>query len=169
MGAPHAFVTFSIQDSKGKISPMKLNFPENVDVGILRTNFIPTTATLLNAIIKGKIISAGIGLEVDLSSATIRTTPDVDSDVEEGSWWPCKAANGAETGFRIPTFDEAKLISGTEFVDLADDDVSDFAERILLGQTVTLTNVSPSTDRGEDITNIHAPYEQFKASRGKKR
>lgn len=169
MGAPHAFATFSIQDFKGKVSVTKINFPVAVDIGVLRSNFIPSTATLINAIITGKIISAGVGLEVDLSSATIRSTPDVNSDVEEGTWWPMKAANGAEAGFRIPTFDEAKMTPGSTFVDLSDTDTAAFGARLVSGQTVGLVNVSPSTDRGEDIVEVDAPFEQFKASRGKGR
>ena len=49
MGAPHAFAVFSIQDFKGKISPMKINFPANVDIGVLRTNFIPAPEHAANA------------------------------------------------------------------------------------------------------------------------
>lgn len=169
MGAPHAFVIFSIMDFKGKISPMKINFPESVDIGVLRSDFVPTTATLINALILGKIVSAGIGLEVDISGATIRATPDVNSDVEEGTWWPMTAANGAETGFRMPTFDEAKLVPGGQFVDLTDTDALAMATRLVSGQTVGATNVSPSTDRGEDITVVNQPYEQFKASRSKRK
>lgn len=168
MAAPHAFATFSIQDIKGKVSVTKINFPVNVDIGVLRSNFVPSTATLINALIKGKIISAGVGLEVDLSSATIRSTPDADSDVEEGAWWPMRAANGADAGFRLPTFDETNFKIGSKFVDLTDTDPAALAARLISGQTVSLTNVSPSTDRGEDIVAVDPPYEQFKASRGKK-
>lgn len=168
MGAPHVFVTYSIQDIKGKTSVTKINFPIDVDIAVLKNNFVPSTATLINALILGKIVSAGIGIEVDLSSATIRATPDVNSDVEEGSYWPLIADNGAETGFRLPTFDEAKLVEGGQYVDLTDDDAEAFAARIVAGQTVSLVNVSPSTDRGEDIDVVYQPYEQFKSSRGKR-
>jgi len=168
MAAPHVFGTFSIEDYKGKVSVTKINFPINTDIGVLRANFMPTTATLINALIKGKIVSAGVGIEVDLTSSTIRATPDVTSDVEEGTYWPMKAANGADTGFRLPTFDESKMTPGSTFVDLTDADALAFASRLVDGQTVALVNVSPSTDRGEDVTVVNAPFEQFKASRGKK-
>lgn len=168
MAAPHAFVTYSIQDAKGKVSVTKVNFPVAVDIGVLRNNFVPTTATLINALILGKIISAGVGLEVDLSSATIRATPDVNSDIEEGAYWPFQAANGAEAGFRLATFDEDKIIGGTKLVNGADTDVVAFRDRILEGQTVGLTNVSPSTEQGGDLTVAGNAYEQFRASRGKK-
>lgn len=164
MAAPHAFVTYSVQDAKGKVTPFIINFPQNVDVGVLRSNFVPTTATLVNAIIKGKIVSAGVGLAVDLSGATIRVTPDPDSDREEGAYFGFRAANGADTGFRIPTFDEAKIVSGGTAVDTADTDVDAFVQRIIAGQTVGLINVSPSTDRGEDVTELSTAYEAFKSS-----
>lgn len=164
MAAPHAFVTYSVQDAKGKVTPFIINFPAAVDIGVLRSNFVPTTATLVNAIIKGKIVSAGVGLAVDLSGATIRATPDPDSDREEGAYFGFRAANGADTGFRIPTFDEAKIVSGGTAVDTADTDVDAFVQRIIAGQTVGLTNVSPSTDRGEDVTELATAYESFKSS-----
>lgn len=163
MAAPHAFVTYSVKDAKGKVVPFIINFPANVDIGVLRTNFVPTTATLIDTLLKGKIVQAGIGLAVDISGATIKATPNADSDVEEGAFFGWKAANGADTGFRVPTFDEAKLVSGTTAVDTADTDVDAFVQRILAGQTVGLTNVSPSTDRGEDIATLETAVESFKS------
>jgi hypothetical protein len=165
MAAPHAFVVFSIKDAKNATSVMKVNFPAAVDIGVLRLNFGPTTATLINAIIKGKITEVGVGLAVDISGATIRATPDPDSDVEEGARFSWLAANNANTEFRMPTFDEAKMVAGTREVDTADADVDAFVQRIIAGQTVGLTNVSPSTDRGEDITVLDTARESFTSSR----
>lgn len=164
MAAPHAFVTYSVLDAKGKRTPFIINFPQAVDIGVLRSNFVPSTATLINAIIKGKIVEAGVGLAVDLSGATIKATPTADSDVEEGAYMGFAADNGATTGFRIPTFDEAKMVSGTARVNTADTDVDAFVQRIISGQTVGLTNVSPSTDRGEDVSELKVAKEAFKSS-----
>jgi hypothetical protein len=164
MAVPHAFVAYTIKDAKGKTSTQLLNFPDSTDITVLKT-FVSSTATMINNIIKGKIVEAGIGLSVDISGATIRATPDPDSDVEEGARFSWRTAVNSLTRFRLPTFDEAKLVSGTTQVDTADSDISAFTARIISGQTVGLINVSPSDDRGEDITTLEAAVESFQSSR----
>lgn len=165
MAAPHVFVTYTIKDGKNKNSIMKLNFPIGSDIGVLRSNFVPTTATLLNAIITGKIVEAGIGVGVDLSGATIRATPDANADVEEGALFTAAAANGATTTFRVPTIDESKFFPNSTVIDGGDADMAPFILRVINGQTVGVTNVSPSTDRGEDIVDITTAVDSFQASR----
>lgn len=164
MAAPHVFLVYSIKDAKGATSTTQLNFPVNVDIAVLQT-FAQTTATMINSLIKGKIIDAGIGLAVDLSGATIRATPDPNSDVEEGARFNWRSLIGAPTNFRLPTFDEAFMLAGTQQVDTADTDVAAFIARILEGQTVVATNVSPSDDRGSDITALETARESFGKSR----
>jgi hypothetical protein len=164
MAAPHVFVTYSLQDAKGQTSVQKINFPANADIAVLQT-FVVSTATMINAIVTGKIISAGIGLEVDLSGATIRATPLINSDVEEGARFNWATALNTNTQFRIPTFDEAFLFDGTQEVDTTDAAVDALVQRIIQGQTVGLTNVSPSDDRGEDINTLVSARESFQSTR----
>lgn len=164
MAAPHLFLTYSIQDAKGKVSTVKINFPQNSDVGQV-LSFAVDTGTMINNIIKGRIVDAGLGIQVSLTGATIRNAPDPDSDVEEGARFSWNTLSGAITGFRLPTFDEDKLVAGTNNVDLADTDVNTFVQRMLSGKTTGLVNVSPSDDRGSDITNVAAARESFTPSR----
>lgn len=164
MAAPHVAAIYSVQDAKNKVSTFQIKFPINSDIAVLQ-DFVITTATMVNNLIKGKIISAGIALIVDLAGATIRATPDPDSDVEEGAKFLWNAASGAITGFRLPTFDEAKLSAGSNAVDLTDADVDTFHDRIIEGRTIALTNVSPSDDRGSDIESIRSALEAFTATR----
>lgn len=165
MAAPHVFLVYSIRDAKNKTSTVKINFPVNVDIGVLQA-FASSTATMINSIIKGQIMDAGIGLAVDLSGATIRNAPDPNSDVEEGARFSWRSAVGAITNFRLPTFDEAFLVDGTKNVDTADTTVDAFVQRVLAGHTVGLVNASPSDDRGSDITALEAARESFTSSRG---
>ncbi len=164
MAAPHVFLTYSIQDAKGKVSTVKINFPSAVDVGQV-ASFAIDTATMINNIIKGRILDAGLGIQLSLAGATIRNAPDPDSDVEEGARFSWNAASGAITGFRLPTFDEDKLVTGTNQVDLGDADVNTFVQRMLQGKTTGLVNASPSDDRGSDIDNVASARESFTPSR----
>lgn len=164
MAAPHVFLVYSIKDSKGKISTTQINFPYNVDIGVLKT-FTTTTAEFIDSLIHGQIVDAGIGLAVDLSGATLKAAPTAAADVEEGARFLWEAATGAKTGFRIPTFDETFMTSGTNLVDTANGAVDTFVQRILQGLTDGVTNVSPSDDRGSDIDTLASARESFTKSR----
>ena len=164
MAAPHVFLTWTIRDAKGKTSVAKMNMPDSADIAIAKT-FIGSTAQLIDPLIKGQITELGIGLSVDLPGSGLKTAPLADSDVEEGARFNWTADSGAKTNFRIPTFDEAKMVSGTILVDTADTDVDAFVQRVLAGQTVGLINVSPSDDRGSDIVGLDSAVESFTASR----
>lgn len=163
MAAPHAFVVTTIRDAKGKESITKTNFPDTVSFDVLKA-YASTTATLLDAIVRGAIVAIGIGLEVALPSG-IKTNPLATADVEEGARFQWRASSGAVAGWRIPTFDEDLLLTGTAEVDLADTDVDAYVQRVLAGHTVALVNVSPSDDRGSDIVSLESARESFVSSR----
>lgn len=164
MAAPHAFVTFSIQDAKGKVSVMKVNFPTTQTLAEL-SNWAIDAATAINAIITGKVISAGAGFEIDLSGATIRATPLSLSDVEEGARFIFRSVIGAITQMRLPTFDEDKMLSGTQSVDTADADVDAFLDLILVGDGVGVGFGHPSDDHGSDINALESARESFTSTR----
>lgn len=164
MAAPHVILVYTYLDAKGKSSVSKINFPINVDISELQ-GFATSTAQLIDPLIKGQITSIGIGLEVGLPGSGLKTSPNADSDVEEGARFNWLAASGANTEFRIPTFDEAKMVTGTPNVDLADTDVDAFVQRMLAGHTTGLVNASPSDDRGSDITDIISARESFTSTR----
>ncbi|MBZ0275105.1 MAG: hypothetical protein K8I60_03105 [Anaerolineae bacterium] len=164
MAAPHVFVVYTVQDAKGAKSTMKINFGINADIGVLK-DFVTSTASMIDALIKGKIVDAGIGLAVDLPGG-LKASPLADSDVEEGARFSFRTALNTLTQFRMPTFDEAFISPGSRSVDTADGTVDTFVQRILAGRTVGVTNVSPSDDHGEDITALDGARESFSSSRG---
>ena len=168
MAAPHAFVTYTVLDAKGKKSTTQINFPvsaaTSVSIDVLR-DFAETTAPLIDAIIRGQIIGAGIGLAVDLSGVTLKASPVATADVEEGARFTWRTALNTITKFRLPTFDEDFISPGSNAVDIADPDVDAFVDRITEGRTILVTNVSPSDDRGEDITSLDLAVESFGSSR----
>jgi hypothetical protein len=164
MAAPHAFVTYSIQDAKGKVSVTKINFPASTTLAEL-SSWAIAMATALNDVIQGKILSAGAGFEIDLSTATIRATPLSTSDVEEGARFIWRSLVGAITQFRLPTFDEAKMLSGTQQVDLADADVSVVTGLVTIGTGAGAGFAHPSDDHGSDITALESARESFTSTR----
>jgi len=165
MGAPHVFVSYTVEDAKGEKSSFNINFPDSVDIAVLK-NFARSTAEMIDDLIKGRITGIGVGLAIDTAGLSLKQTANADADVEEGARFSWRTVLNTLTSFRLPTFDETFLVSGTRNVDTANAAVTTFVGRILAGQTVGLTNVSPSDDRGEDVSALEAASESFTRSRG---
>lgn len=168
MARPHAFVTYTIEDAKGARSVTQINFPvtqaSNTAINALK-DAAGAGAALIDALIQGKVVSAGVGIAIDLTGVTIKATPTAISDVEEGARFLFNAASGSTPGFRIASFDEDFILSGTQQVDLDATEVDDFVTFIVTGHTLSGVTVTPSDDGGSDITSIASARESFQSSR----
>lgn len=165
---PHAFVTYTIEDAKGARSVSQFNFPvtqaSNTGINALK-DAAGAGAALVDALIKGKVVSAGVGIAIDLTGVTIKATPTADSDVEEGARFIFNAASGSSPSFRLASFDEDFILAGTQTVDLEDTDVDALVDFIVSGHTLSGVTVTPSDDGGSDITSIASARESFQSSR----
>lgn len=164
MGAAHVALIYTIKDAKGAKSTFTVNFPDSVNIDVLKT-FAGSTAALVDDLIKGQIVDIGIGMTVALPGG-LKASPVATADVEEKARFQFTAASGAITGFSLPTYDETFTIAGSGNVDTANATVDTFVDRILEGQTVLAVNVSPSDDRGSDITGLSSARESYASSRG---
>lgn len=168
MATPHAFVTYTVEDAKGAHSVTQINFPvtqaSNTAINALK-DAAGAGAALIDALLKGKVISAGVGIAIDLTGVTIKSTPTADSDVEEGARFIFNAAAGSSPKFRLASFDEDFILSGTQTVDLEDADVDALVDFIVSGHTLSGVTVTPSDERGSDITSIASARESFEKSR----
>ena len=155
-----------VQDSKGATATISANHPLNTDLTVLK-ECVRTTAELIDATSGCQVIDASIGIEVQLSDALdLKEFPIAGADVEEGARFFWRTASGALTDFRLPGFSETYLTDSGELVYVEDDDVDLFIQRVIAGQTVLLTNVSPSDAYGSDITAFVSGAESFLSSRG---
>jgi len=157
-------VVYTIQDDTGKTSTFRIPFPSNADIGVLQT-FAWSTAELVDPLIRGQIVNIGISGSVEFASANVKQAPVTGADVEEGAYFGFGSDAGYTTGFTVPTWDESFVLPASDEVDLVDADVDAFVDRIIAGQTVGLTNVSPSDSRGSDITEIQTARESFRKTR----
>lgn len=154
-----------IRDAKGKESEVKFNHPVNVDLGALK-GALRSTAGLIDAMIRGQVIGAGIRLIVNLpGNLTLKASAIAGSDIEEGVRFSWKASSGGETEFRVPTVSEDWLTDQGVIDYTSGDDFDDFIQRILQGRTQGLINASPSDAYGSDIASIIGGVESFIASR----
>jgi hypothetical protein len=157
-----AFVT--VVDGKGAESTTRWHQPDTSEIATMKT-FIQNTASLIDAIIKGKITNLSIGLGVDLPGG-LKSAPDANSDVEEIGQFLFASDGGGTVRLSLPTIDEAKVLAGTAVIDTADTDVADFVTQIVDGQTITLQAQHPSAIDGSDITALDSATARFGKNRG---
>lgn len=168
MAAPHVGVFVTIEDAKGKSSLLGYNFPigaaSNANINAL-IDAAKTGATLIDAVTRGKILNVGIAIGVDLSALSLKSSAVATADVEEGARLQFNTAVNSITGFRVPTFDEDMLLSGTQAVDLEDTDVDALVDFFIDGHTLSAVTVQPSDDRGSDIESVASARESFQSTR----
>lgn len=164
MGLIALHVVYTVMDDTNKKSTFRIPFPVTTDLGVLQ-EFAWSTAELIDPLIRGQIVDIGISASVEFASADVKSAPINGADVEEGAYFGFASEAGFATGFTVPTFDEAFIVSQSDNVDTTDSDVNAFVQRILQGQTVLLTNVSPSDSRGSDIVGLNVARESFRSTR----
>ena len=158
-------ILYSIRDAKGAVSNMKINLPSSTAFSDVIL-FVPEFAELVNDVINGQIVRAGVAFEVDLPAFG---TPSIDSDVEEGARFNYRTSGGFLSAFRIPTFLESKIVDGGQAVDTADVDV--LALDVAMRNGIDLDGVggsgiiAPSDQRDEDIVSLTSATESFTSTR----
>jgi len=160
---PIVSIFVTIKDAPGSESITKISLPANSEIATAKT-FAQNTVTLIDALIKGKIVNLSLGLGVDLPSG-LKSAADALADVEEGARFIFASANGGSTTMRLPTFDEAKFNTGTDLVNTADTDVAAFVTQIVDGQTISLQAQHPSAADESDIVALSSARSAFQSER----
>lgn len=155
------FIT--VRDAPGSESIMRIHVPNNTDIGNFKT-FVSNAAGFIDAIIKGKITNISVGIGVDLPGG-LKANADALADVEEGARFIFGAANGGSFRMRLPTFDEAKMISGTDLVDTTDTDVAAFVDEMVDGETINLQAQHPSAADESDLIGLTSAKSAFQSER----
>lgn len=149
---------FTIRDGKGARSTVEINI--NVATIANAQSFVTAMAPLLDAVILGVIERVGICAVATLPGG-LRAVPDSDSDVEEGARFVYNSVGGYKTSVRLPTFNEAMMLSGSQRVDQSDTDVLAFNTAM----TDPLATFSASDYRGADIVSLRSAVDAFQKSR----
>lgn len=156
-------ITLTVRDGKGHVS--------NPSVHVLSTTILDDLieygqefATLVDAVITGEIIAISATIRIALPGALDAVAAN--SDVEEGAMFIMDAAGGVKSRLRVPTFDEAMMVSGSQLVDLTDADVIALVGILEDGFTTTTpTDVDTVEYREADIETVQAAYDAFTKSR----
>lgn len=160
-------IVTNIRDEKNRPSRFEVNLPSGTawtDVVLFAQQFAP----LANALFTGKVVSIGICYELSLSGLGLNAVAASGSDVEEGARFQFASAGGFPTAFRIPTFDESKIVAGSRDVDLTDGDVAALVTAMEDGIDLTGVGgsgiIQPSDKRDDDVDALSYAREQFNSS-----
>lgn len=155
-----ASVIYGVRDGEGKKSHFEINLPDGLTI-VEIVDFATGMVPLVLALINGGLVSVGLSVNLDDILSVGDDTASASSDVEEGARFQFETNGGYATSVRLPTFDEAKLVSGTNRVNQVDADVIAFNLAMLTG----IGGTSPCDKRGDDITGISFEREDFQSSR----
>lgn len=158
-------LSYQIEDIKGDITSFSIQFPSTADVVIMRDNFAPDTAVLLDEFIDGKINGATATINVNLDGVSIKDAPILGADVEEGAVFSFRSTAGAPTNFRIPTIDETYGLETGRAVDTSDPAIDAIIQRIVNGVTVGLTNVRFADSHGNNVSAFQKAVDGFRKTR----
>ena len=157
-------IRLNVRDAKGAGSNTTIYVPDTADFDDVM-EFGAALAQLWANMCTGVVERVSVTFEVDVSGLA-GNTMDANSDVEEGARFAWLVAGGYTASNRIATFDESKMVSGTNQVDTGDPDVAQFVSYMEDGFTATSTNVvSPTDYRDDDITDLASAQESFQKTR----
>lgn len=159
-------ITFTVRD--GKTPPNESTVTVFTTDGYTLAQLVGAVvalAPLVKNMMTGGIVSATLAVNVDISAISGIGVADPDSDTEEGALFIWDTDTGFSKRNRIPTFDEALLISGTREVDTSDINVAAFNNAIIAGLVVGAATVTFVDSRGDDIDSLTDAYESFQSSR----
>lgn len=155
---------FDFEDDPGGKSFTKIRVPN----GFTITDYIQfgqAFAQLLVDLSLAQMTSASLTFAIDLSGLGLKAAATGLADVAQKALFIFNTAvAGIRARLRIPTIDEAQVISGgSDAVNTADPDVSAFLSAMTDGIVVAgpLT-VQPTNDRAHDITSLSTARESIR-------
>lgn len=149
-------------DAKNKPTKTILHIPTGFSISQM-IQFAQGAAQLFANTSFASITSVSISVGIDLSAATIRLVAVSTADVAEKLLLTARSlVSGLFARFNIPTFDENKLIPGTDQADFADPDIAALVSAIEDGLIVNTLPVLPRDKRGNDLIEVTQGREIFR-------
>lgn len=156
---------FVIQDGDGDKSTISIPFPSTISLANV-ANLVAGVGALINPLINGGLVEAGIRLVVDLSG-TWGPTSALLADIQEQAQFLFRVVGGYPKLLNLPTFIETLFTNGgaDKTVDLADTDVAAFVDFMESGITLSSVTYQPSDYRGADILSTESAVQHWGRNR----
>lgn len=155
-------IVYTAIDDNGERGSTTIHIPDSFSLSQIG-EFGEAMATLVDAVLGGKVESADLGVFVDISALTSNTALST-SDVEEVGAFAFEAVGGFPVKVNIPAIDELMVLSGSDDIDQSDSDIAAFIALMESGLAVTGGTVIPCDVDENDITTTVYARERFRAS-----
>lgn len=151
------FYTIADADGDQSVISIPVAFVDTLD-GASLAYAIGYGWPIINALITGTLVNAGVTIEVDISGFT-NAAADVLSDVQEKAEFVYRAVGGFIKRISLPTFDETFFTAGGagKEVDVTQSEVTAFNALMTGGfheALVSTQPVTPTTDHAEDLVSF---------------
>lgn len=159
-------VNFTFQDSKGKKSKSVLHVPTGFTIAQY-LEFATAAGQILANASNGEVTSISLGVNLDLSTATIRAAALSTADIAQKAFFMVRSAvSGLFAKFNIPTLNESDhVVTGSDELDLADADVAAlitiYEDGVDIGGSVF---IQPCDERENDLESVSQAREIFRKS-----
>ena len=158
-------VRYDFVDEKGDTSFTKVRVPSTFSIAQY-TEFVLALGQFIANMSSCRITGGSVTFTIDLSGLSLKASAATIADVFQKGYF---SFNSAATGFfkrmRIPTLAESKVSSGSDNINTLDADVAAFVTAMNNGIVVTGGTISPTTERGHDLTSLNEAREVFRRKR----
>lgn len=157
-----ASVIYTIIDESGDTATFEIQVPTGFSIAQY-TEFASDMATLVDAILSGKLLSADFCVAGDISGLTGNTVGAA-SDVEEIGAFLFRSDENRPVIVNVPGINETMVLVGSDELDQTDTDIAAWQTAIEDGLSTAGGTISPC-DVGEgDIISTEYARERFRAS-----
>jgi len=158
-----ASIIYTVVDESGDEGTTEVNVPDSFSLAQF-TEFGAAMATLLDAILAGRVTGADLCFNADISGLT-NNAPAEFSDVEQVGEFVFVTADQTKVICNIPALDENTVtIVGSDDIDQSQADVAAFITAMITGIAVTGGTIAPSDIGESDITTLRTARERHRSS-----
>lgn len=155
-------IIYTAIDDSGERGTTAINLPTGFSLAQFG-EFAESMATLVDAILGGKVESAEICFGVDISALTSNTALST-SDVEEIGAFQFLTLGNFPVAVNVPCIDELLVASGSDDIDQSDADIIAFISAMESGISTAGGTISPTDVAEDDIVTTVSARERFRAS-----
>lgn len=154
---------YVIEDPKGDKSTVNIEVPDTMALSDI-PELVQVFGELIDDMIQGLIVSAGLTISVDLTS--VQTVAAAAADVQEKVAYVFRGVNGFLKRLTIPAVIESIFLPNSRMVDTTLPTQAAFITAMEDGVTLTSTNeVAPTDVRGDDLITLVDAREAWGRSR----
>lgn len=157
-------LNLTFQDAKKKKSFTKIYFPVTFSFSQYMEAAVAAAQVFAN-LSTAQITEVSLGIALDLSAADLKTVATQFSDIFTKALVLGRSIIGNMTSrFKIPTFDDANTIDGSDVLDIVDTDVQALYTLIEDGLDDGGIAIRPVTARDQSLDTVTAGAEMFRKS-----